>query len=54
MGHGPREMTTDKPDPEIENARIIAKLREIFEAMALRLAPDIEPALIYMPKEPEQ
>lgn len=47
-------MTNDKPDPETENARIIAKLRETFEPVARRLTPEIEPAVIYTPKGPER
>lgn len=44
----------DSPDPEADNARIVSKLREIFEPIASRLAPEIEPAVIYTPKEPER
>jgi hypothetical protein len=42
-----KEMNNQTPETETETARIVTALREIFDPIVLRLAPDIEPATIY-------
>jgi len=37
-----------QPLPESENARIVQALRDTFNLLALRLAPEMEPATIFV------
>lgn len=45
--------TTEPPEVEPGNARIVAKLRETFEPIAKRLTPEVEPAVTYAMEELE-